>query len=296
MDRPLAVTSDIHSCFPEFVALLEGLGFRALKSGIVAPADKRLLIFAGDLVDRGEWAAMSLLLMQRLVAEGHAMIGALGNHDERLLQSLNGSGFGDRILTSAVDTLRQLLRFPDPALPREAALSLFNKAPRYSIFPDEQLLITHGAAFPRDLTSRADPFASHFTRGVLSHKVDSRGRHPRNYDWVKHWRGHHFRVLFGHHSTPNRLPGIMADGRVIALDTACAMGGNLSAFLYPERRFLIVKSTVKEEGEGPRGIQMPMRSPRPEQMKRARVTAARTKRWSELLLKDTGITYDEIAA
>jgi protein phosphatase len=287
--RPLAITSDIHSCFPEFVALLEGLGFKALKSGIVAPADDRLLLFAGDLVDRGEDAALVLLLMDRLVKEGYAKIAALGNHDERLADSLAGRGFGDKIITSAVDTLRQLLIFPDPTLPRQAALDLFEGAPRMTVLPEERIVVTHGAAFPGDLHPKAKRDGSYLTRGVLASKPDGRGRRPRTYNWVKEWRRHHYRVVFGHHPTANALPGLMAGGSVIAIDTGCVMGGHLSAFLYPEQSFLLVKGATRVESY-PRGIQSPMSNPGPSLIRKARVTAARTARWTELVLSQHGLT------
>lgn len=293
--RPLAITSDIHSCFPEFVALLEGLGFKIVKGEIQGPPDQRLLVFAGDLVDRGDYAALTLLLMDRLVREGHAEIGALGNHDERLFDSLTGHGFGDKVITSAVDTLRQLLIFENPKLPRDAALRLFGNAPRFSVFHKERLVVTHGAALPTDLHPRADPHAFHFTRGVLAKKLDSRGRRPRTYDWVKKWRSHSYHVVFGHHPTPSRLPGFLAGGAAIAIDTGCAMGGNLSAILYPEKSFLIVKSSIKIEGDGPRGIQVSMKPPAATSIKRARVTLARTERWEKLVLEGVGLKKEKKA-
>lgn len=278
-----AITSDIHGCFAEFVALLEGVGFTISKGQIVPPADGRVLLFAGDLSDRGPDSPRCLLLMAELVRHGYARFAALGNHDERLLDALAGKELASHPLRSFTETLRQILRSDNPERVREAALEMLSAAPRFSVFHDQKFVVAHGAAYPTDLRKNADPLGPHLTRGVRSDEPDDRGRRVRTYEWVKKWRGHNYRVIIGHHPTPDRLPALMGRGKVIAIDTGCVFGGRLSALLLPERRFFTVRSSVRYDGDGPRGIQAPLQSPPAAKISRGRVTAARTARWQQLV-------------
>jgi len=247
--RSFLITTDVHACFDEFVCLLEAAGFRLGGDRIAAPADGRRLLFGGDLVDRGPDPSFSLLLLDELVRAGQAELGALGNHDCTLLAALRDEPLPAR--TSGLNaTLAELLRFPDPAAPRDAALRLFERAPLRSVYRSERLLVTHAAVFPVDRDG--DGRARYLTDGVETAERDALGRALKDFGWAEGWRGSGWQVCCGHNTTCTRLPGTLAGGAVACLDSGCVFGGSLSGLLWPERSFLTVPSLgayASEPGE-----------------------------------------------
>lgn len=46
------IISDIHGCYDEMTALIQKLGY-TIKNGVPVHEEGRVLVFAGDLTDRG---------------------------------------------------------------------------------------------------------------------------------------------------------------------------------------------------------------------------------------------------
>src|ERR1051325_10151672 len=71
---PFDIIGDVHGCFDELVALLRQLGHSVDETAfMLQPADRRKVIFLGDLVDRGPKIAQVLKLAMNAVASGAAL-------------------------------------------------------------------------------------------------------------------------------------------------------------------------------------------------------------------------------
>jgi serine/threonine protein phosphatase 1 len=67
-----------------------------------------------------------------------------------------------------------------------------------------------------------------------------RGDAPGATPWADLWNGPPF-VIYGHTSRPE----IYRRKWSVGIDTACAMGGSLTAYVLPERKFVQVKARKK---------------------------------------------------
>jgi serine/threonine protein phosphatase 1 len=213
MNGRLIAIGDIHGCHLEFAELLARLE--------VSKDDR--LILLGDLVNRGPDSGKVLEL-----AREHRALALLGNHELRLLKFRHT---GDRrYVKEGDDETREKLRPQDWAFLE--AMSLTFEAPELNT------VFVHGGFLP-DQPWQKQP-AEVVTRIQV---VDRNGQpakradHPDAPAWADLWSGPPF-VVYGH--TPR--PDVYKLKWSVGLDTGCVMGGHLTAYVLPEKRFVQVKA------------------------------------------------------
>jgi serine/threonine protein phosphatase 1 len=213
MNGRIIAIGDIHGCHLEFAELLERL----------ALTRDDQLILVGDLVNRGPDSARVVDL-----AIEHRAIALLGNHEQRLLSFRRT---GDRSLLKETDeiTFNQL---------RPVHWEYLEKMPLTHEVPELNTVFVHGGFLP------TEPWARQTAEVVTRIQViDADGRPRKRADcpagrlWADVWNGPPF-VVYGH--TPR--PDIYKLKWSVGIDTACVLGGHLTAYLLPERRFIQVKA------------------------------------------------------
>ena len=213
MNGRLIAIGDIHGCADEFEDLLD-----RLEAG---PDDRIVLL--GDLVNRGPQSRRVIDLARRCRA-----VPLLGNHEARLLRYHRTADA--RILREQDLRTAGELRPEDWSYLAEMRLT----------YEDEPLnmVFVHGGFLP-GIPWRAQG-ADIVTRIQV---VDRDGRPQKRADapdapsWADLWCGPPF-VVYGH--TPR--PAVHRLKWSLGLDTACVMGGMLSAWVLPERRVVQVKA------------------------------------------------------
>jgi hypothetical protein len=213
MNGRIIAIGDIHGCHQEFADLLAAVEFR--------PEDR--LVLLGDLVNRGPDSCRVIDL-----ARQHAAVALLGNHELRLL---NFRRTKDRDTLKAGDegTLARL---------RPEDWSYLEAMPLTHEVPELNTVFVHGGFLPGEPWQKQPPAV--VTRIQV---IDAEGRPRKRADapdalpWADLWNGPPF-VVYGH--TPR--PEIYKLKWSVGIDTACAMGGHLTAFILPERRFVQVKA------------------------------------------------------
>lgn len=82
---------DIHGCYEQLIQLLGQLGYSVnlVTFSILTSPEDRVLVFLGDLTDRGEDLISVLRLVMRAV-EAKQAICLRGNHDDKLYRALIG--------------------------------------------------------------------------------------------------------------------------------------------------------------------------------------------------------------
>ncbi|ATC62679.1 metallophosphoesterase [Nibricoccus aquaticus] len=216
MTGRIIAIGDIHGCHAEFSELLQRLELQ--------PEDQ--LILVGDLVNRGPDSCKVIDL-----AREHRAISLLGNHELRLLnyRKSNDTAF---LKESDEDTYRKL-RPEDWLYLEQMPLTHYVEA--------LNTVFVHGGFLP-DEPWQKQP-ASVVTRIQV---IDSEGRPRKRADaedsppWADLWNGPPF-VVYGH--TPRPEPYKLKWS--VGIDTACAMGGHLTAYILPEKRFVQVKARRK---------------------------------------------------
>ncbi|HSI08423.1 MAG TPA: metallophosphoesterase [Rariglobus sp.] len=215
MNGRIIAIGDIHGCHQEFAELLERLELTK---------DDRLIL-VGDLVNRGPDSCKVIDL-----ARQHRAISLLGNHELRLLNyRKNRTAPEDIDRETDADTFRKL-RAEDWAYLESMRLT----------YHDEELstVFVHGGFLPNEPWQRQP--ADIVTR---IQSINKEGRACKRADapdapaWADLWNGPPF-VVYGH--TPR--PEVYRLKWSVGIDTACCMGGSLTAYILPEKRFVQVKA------------------------------------------------------
>ncbi len=213
MNGRLIAIGDIHGCHLEFAELLARLE--------LAKDDR--LILLGDLVNRGPDSNKVIDL-----ARAHGALALLGNHELRLLKYRRT---GDKKYVKETDLATfQKLRPEDWAFLETMPLTFEE--------PELNVVFVHGGFLPGEPWQKQP--AEVVTRIQV---VDKEGRPAKRADkpdsppWADLWSGPPF-VVYGH--TPR--PEVYKRKWSLGIDTACVMGGHLTAYVLPEKRFIQVKA------------------------------------------------------
>lgn len=213
MNGRIIAIGDIHGCHQEFGELLERVE--------LAKDDQLILI--GDLVNRGP---DSLKVIE--LARQNRALSLVGNHEHRLL---NYRRTNDKSYFKPEDAeMHEKLRADDWAYLEAMVLTHYVE--------ELQTVFVHAGFLPND------PWQKQPANVVTRIQVIDRDGRPRKRAecddcpfWADLWNSPPF-VVYGH--TPR--PEIYKLKWSVGIDTGCVMGGHLTAYVLPERRFVQVKA------------------------------------------------------
>lgn len=210
-DGRVIAIGDVHGCARELEALLEKL----------APTRDDRIILLGDLINRGPESARVIAL-----ARAHAHRALLGNHELRLL-NYRRTGDPTHLKKSDYDTLKQLG-------PKEWAY--LETMPLTARVDGQATVLVHGGFLP------GRPWRGQPARVVTRIQVigpdgepQKRADFPDAPHWSDLWNGPPF-VIYGH--TPR--DEARRTKWTLGIDTACVMGGALTACVLPGRTLVQV--------------------------------------------------------
>ncbi len=213
MTGRLIAIGDVHGCHLELGDLIAKLELGR---------DDRLVLL-GDLVNRGPDSCKVLDL-----ARANKAISLLGNHELRLLKYRRTN---DRKYAKEHDLeTYERLRPQDWAYLESMPLTFEE--------PELNTVFVHGGFLPNEPWQKQPPEV--VTRiQVVDHDGHpaKRSAAPEAPAWADLWNGPPF-VIYGH--TPR--PEIYKLKWSVGIDTACVMGGYLTACILPEKRFVQVKA------------------------------------------------------
>ena len=213
MNGRLIAIGDIHGCHVEFAELLNELS--------LAREDR--LVLLGDLVNRGPDSCRVLDL-----ARAYRATSLLGNHELRLL-NYRRTRDEKYLKEQDLDTFHKL---------QPEDWDYLEEMPLTFVEPELNVVLVHGGFLPNE------PWQRQPAEVVTRIQVVTRdGRPAKRSDepdapaWADLWCGPPF-VVYGH--TPR--PTIYKLKWSVGIDTACVLGGHLTAFVLPEKRFVQVKA------------------------------------------------------
>ena len=219
MNGRLIAIGDIHGCHVEFAELLARLA--------LAKTDRVVLL--GDLVNRGPDSVRVIDLARECRATA-----LLGNHELRLLKFRRT---GDRKFIKETDLETGEKLRPEDWTYLEAMPLTYEE-------PELNLVFVHGGFIP------GEPWQKQPAEVVTRIQVINReGRAAKRSDepgapaWADLWSGPPF-VVYGH--TPR--PYIYRLKWSLGIDTGCVLGGHLTAYELPEKRFVQVKARQRYWG------------------------------------------------
>lgn len=213
MNGRIIAIGDIHGCHQEFADLLQLLKLE----------NDDQLILLGDLVNRGPDSCKVIEL-----AREHNALSLLGNHERRLLAAHHNPG-QTKVRDSDRDTFEKLS--PDD-------WHYLENMPLTHEIKELNTVFVHGGFLPdRPWREQAADIVTEVQVIDREGRPRKRREEPEALPWADHWTGPPF-VVYGH--TPRE--DVYKLKWSICLDTACAMGGQLTALVLPERRIVQVKA------------------------------------------------------
>jgi protein phosphatase len=228
---PFDIVGDVHGCAEELSELLDRLGYVADDDGARRHPDDRVVVFLGDLVDRGPDTPGVLRTAMSMVAVGSALC-VPGNHENKLLRALRGRNV--QITHGLGESLAQLGEETEEF--RASVETFIDGLISHAVLDDGKLVVAH-AGLPEQMHGRASAAVRSFALyGETSGEIDEFGL-PVRYPWAVNYRGDAI-VVYGH--TP--IPEAEWINNTICVDTGCVFGGSLTALRYPERELVSVRS------------------------------------------------------
>jgi len=230
MPAALDIIGDVHGCDTELVALMGLLG-HATDPAVPHP-EGRLLVFVGDLADRGPATPAVVLRVRRLVEAGRALCVA-GNHDVRLADALQG-----RPVEPGHGLESSLAQFAaESAAVRGEAGTFLGGLPGHVVLDDGRLVVAHAGLEEIHHGSDSSAAREAAIHGAYTGEFDDRAMPVRD-DWASRYRGQAV-VVQGH--TPVAEPEWF--NNTICIDTGCVFGDRLTALRWPEREIVSVPAT-----------------------------------------------------
>ena len=235
---PFDVIGDVHGCYDELTALLLKLGCQQRVEGVqpyeYAHPQGRLIVFLGDLADRGPQILNCLFLVMVMVRSGQALC-VPGNHEIKLLRYLNGKQV--KLTHGLAETVRELEQ-ATPEFVQELREFLRSLVSHY-VLDDGRLVVAH-AGLSEELQGRTSGAVRAFALyGQTTGESDEYGL-PIRYPWAMDYRGKAV-VVYGH--TP--VPEAEWINHTICIDTGCVYGGKLTALRWPERELVSVNALLQ---------------------------------------------------
>ena len=216
MNGRLIAIGDIHGCHLEFAELLARLA--------LTPEDR--LVLVGDLVNRGPDSNKVIDL-----AREHRAISLLGNHERRLLR-FHVNGEKKALKAEDHETVSRL---------RPGDWDYLAAMPLTFEEPELNTVCVHGGFLPNEPWQKQP--AEIVTRIQVvdrSGKAAKRSEEPDAPLWADLWSGPPF-VIYGH--TPRH--DVYKLKWSLGIDTACVLGGHLTAYILPEKRLVQVRARQK---------------------------------------------------
>jgi protein phosphatase len=239
---PFDIIGDIHGCGDELEALLGRLGYlvserrdgHGLDAGpTYRHPDGRMVVFVGDLVDRGPRILDSIRIARNMLEAGSGLA-VMGNHEQKLVRALGGRNV--QVTHGLGDSLAEIDQIPEGvrAATRTELRNWLDERRSHYVLDDGKLVVAH-AGLKEEMHGRGSREVREFALyGDTTGETDEFGL-PVRLNWAADYRGR-ATVVYGH--TPVPEPEWL--NRTINIDTGCVFGGRLTALRYPEMELVSV--------------------------------------------------------
>lgn len=235
---------DVHGCMDELEQLLAKMGWEAEDNGLWQHPEDRLLVFVGDLVDRGPKSVPVVQFVAQMVkAERAALV--MGNHDDKFKRYLLGNGVN---LDSAIQTTIEECEAMSPEDKDDfvdQALELFINAPLWAAFApatsdrfglSAHVIVAHAAWTPSLVGQKRDRVRFYCLYGPNTGEKDASG-YPERLDWRMDYPEDAPLCVTGHTPFAGQP---RKHHNTLCIDTGCVFGHRLTAWRFPEDEIVSV--------------------------------------------------------
>lgn len=234
LEGPFDIIGDVHGCFDELLELMSLLGYETDGSAGFSHPAGRMLVFLGDLGDRGPRNADAFALAMAMVEAGKALY-TPGNHCNKLMRYL----WGRRVqLTHGLDltVLQVEERERKQRGFKRRLLDFIETSPPYLWLDGGSLVVAHAGIKENMIGRDNERVRTMCVYGDITGETNPDGT-PVRLDWARHYRGE-AAIIYGH--TP--VPGPRWVNNTANIDQGCVFGGWLTALRWPERESVQVRA------------------------------------------------------
>lgn len=232
---------DIHGCFDEFIEILSKLGYIENEEGYFIHPEGRKILSLGDVMSRGPRSIETLQFFQKHVTAGLAyMIDS--NHGWKIARWLDGKNVklahGDENVKAEFDEYEIKFGIEESERLKEQIRDLLLEAKSHYIIQKNgvNLAVAVHAGIKDHYIGKQSPRISDFCRYGDTDGIDDNGK-PIRKDWsIAHQSSE--LILWGH--DPRQHPLLV--NNTLNIDQGVVFGGSLTAYRFPERKFVSVKA------------------------------------------------------
>jgi len=240
---------DIHGCYSEFLALLGKLGYQSDVEGLYSHPEGRKLVSVGDVLSRGPNSIECLKFFINHVEKDLAFM-VDSNHGWKIARWLSGRkvelAHGDELIVAEFDHYEREHGKEAAEELKEKVRDLLLNAPSNLVFASNGVgvvVATH-AGIRDHYIGKESKRIRDFCRYGDTDGFEESGK-PVRKDWfVNHISGE--TIVWGHDPRPQ--PTVI--NNTINIDQGVVFGGRLTAYRYPEKKFVAVEAQ-KDYAEDP---------------------------------------------
>ncbi|MBV7509419.1 polynucleotide kinase-phosphatase [Bacillus sp. sid0103] len=232
---------DIHGCFEEFIEILSKLGYIENEEGYFIHPEGRKILSLGDVMSRGPRSIETMQFFQKHVTAGLAyMIDS--NHGWKIARWLDGKNVklahGDENVKAEFDEYEIKFGKEESERLKEQIRDLLLEAkPHYIIQKNGvNVAVAVHAGIKDHYIGKQSPRISDFCRYGDTDGIDENGK-PIRKDWSMAHKSSEL-ILWGH--DPRQQPLLV--NNTLNIDQGVVFGGSLTAFCFPERKFVSVNA------------------------------------------------------
>ena len=228
------IIGDIHGCYYELIELVEKLGYVKYKNAYFHK-DGRRLISVGDIADKGYKNIDCYNFWINQVNYGGG-IWVYGNHCLKFYKYLLGNKI--KITYNISKTVSEYMNLPyfERISFRDKFIKCYEGRSHYVILDNGKLVVVHACLKENDIGKFNDAIRTRCLFGDVVRNFDGNNSN-KLVDWALEYRGEPF-IVYGH----NAVLDTKIVNNTIDVDTGCVYGGKLTAFRYPEKEIVQVKS------------------------------------------------------
>lgn len=241
------IIGDIHGCFDELIELLDKLGYRENEEGLYIHPNDRKFVLIGDVMSRGPKSLDTLIFVKKHIRAGLAyMIDS--NHGWKIARWLDGKdvklGHGDEKFAEEFEQYSSRYGEDEANELKKDLKELLLAVPSHYVFHKNgvPVLVTTHAGIKDHYIGKQSQRISDFCRYGDTDGVDERGK-PIRKDWFINHKSQEL-IVWGHDPKPTPL----IINNTVNIDQGAVFGGNLTAYSFPERKFISVKAKKDYSG------------------------------------------------
>ncbi|OEH91601.1 bis(5'-nucleosyl)-tetraphosphatase PrpE [Bacillus solimangrovi] len=231
------IIGDIHGCNTEFIQLTKEMGYIWEKNVPIHP-EGRMLVFVGDLADRGPNSIEVMETVWRLVVEQNMAHYVPGNHCDKLYRFFLGRNVQ---ITHGLETTvaeYENLSNDEQQLVRTHFMELYEQSSLYVQLDSGNLVVAHAGIKEDYIGKNSKKVKTFVLYGDITGEKHPDGS-PVRRDWAQHYRGQAW-IVYGH--TPVKSPRKV--NHTYNIDTGAVFGNKLTGLRYPDMKLYSVPSSM----------------------------------------------------